>query len=246
MLQYNPLDCLPSGEDLPDSDDTPVDNELQDLIPTLLKASLALLWAERWDWYFGIDMGIYYHPDADAIVPDGFLSLGVDRVIDEDLRLSYVVWEEKKVPIFVLEVVSHKRRGEYSFKKQSYQDMGVLHYAVYNPLRKRKSSLELYKLVGGVDQLQLGNPVWLREVGLGIGSYRGIYQGIRREWLDWFDEDGNRFPTPEEAIQTERAIAQQERLRAQDAEVIAQQQRELAQKLAAKLRELGIDPDSVE
>ncbi len=238
MFNYNPLDCLPSAEDLPDSDDTPVDNELQDLIPTLLKASLALLWAERWDWYFGVDMGIYYHPDEPSIVPDGFLSLGVERVIDEDLRLSYVVWEEQKMPIFVLEVVSHRRRGEYSFKKQSYQDMGVLYYAVYNPLRRRKSSMELYKLVEGVYQLQSGNPVWLPEVGLGIGSYRGIYQGIQRQWLSWFDEVGNKFPTPEEAIQIERQ-------RAQDAEVIAQQQRELAQKLAAQLRKMGIDPESV-
>ena len=35
LLRYNPLSCLPSAEDLPDSDDTPVDNELQDLIPHL-------------------------------------------------------------------------------------------------------------------------------------------------------------------------------------------------------------------
>ena len=27
MFHYNPLDCLPSAEDLPDSDDTPVDGE---------------------------------------------------------------------------------------------------------------------------------------------------------------------------------------------------------------------------
>ncbi|MGJ5674192.1 MAG: hypothetical protein ACR9NN_11375 [Nostochopsis sp.] len=48
MLDYNPLNCLPSSEELPDSDDTPVDNELQDLIPGLLKAILALLWLSRW------------------------------------------------------------------------------------------------------------------------------------------------------------------------------------------------------
>ncbi|MEH2244349.1 hypothetical protein [Nostoc sp.] len=29
MLNYNPLHCLPSSEELPDSDDTPVDNQLQ-------------------------------------------------------------------------------------------------------------------------------------------------------------------------------------------------------------------------
>ncbi len=63
MLNYDPLACLPSSEELPDSDDTPVDNELQDLIPGLLKALLAMAWPERMDWFFGIDMGIYYDPD---------------------------------------------------------------------------------------------------------------------------------------------------------------------------------------
>jgi hypothetical protein len=40
MVQYNPLQYLPSAEELPDSDDTPVDNELQILIPILLRAIL--------------------------------------------------------------------------------------------------------------------------------------------------------------------------------------------------------------
>ncbi len=89
MLNYDPLACLPSSEELPDSDDTPVDNELQDLIPGLLKALLAMAWSERMDWFFGVDMGIYYDPDLPPIVPDGFLSLGVERFYDENLRPSY-------------------------------------------------------------------------------------------------------------------------------------------------------------
>ena len=44
MLKYSQLNYLPSSKELPDSDDTPVDNELQDLIPGLLKAMLALIW----------------------------------------------------------------------------------------------------------------------------------------------------------------------------------------------------------
>nr|WP_199328979.1 hypothetical protein [Coleofasciculus sp. FACHB-1120] len=32
MLDYNPLDKLPSSAELPDSDDTPVDNEIQTII----------------------------------------------------------------------------------------------------------------------------------------------------------------------------------------------------------------------
>jgi Uma2 family endonuclease len=109
MFKYNPRLCLPSSEELPDSDDTPVDNKLQDLIPGLLKATLAWLWRDRWDWFFGVDMGIYYDPDLPAIVLDGFLSVGVDRFIDEDLRLSYVLWEEREVPIFVLEGLPHQQ-----------------------------------------------------------------------------------------------------------------------------------------
>ncbi|WP_427163061.1 hypothetical protein ACQFX9_22850 [Aliinostoc sp. HNIBRCY26] len=41
MLNYNPLHCLPAAEDIPDSDDEPVDNQLQHLIPSLLRAILA-------------------------------------------------------------------------------------------------------------------------------------------------------------------------------------------------------------
>jgi Uma2 family endonuclease len=54
MIQYNPLDCLPSPAELCDSDDTPVDNELQNLIPNLLAAILANVWSQRSDWFFGV------------------------------------------------------------------------------------------------------------------------------------------------------------------------------------------------
>ena len=200
LEQYDPLACLPSAEDLPDSDDTPVDNQLQDLIPHLLLDILALIWSGKMDWYFGVDMGIYYDPNQPAIVPDGFLSIGVPRIIDEDLRLSYVLWEEQKLPIFVLEVVSQTRRGEYTTKKKFYAEMGILYYVIYNPLRKRKPRLELYKLNNGEYQLQQGEIIWLPELNLGIGKELGTYQGIEREWLYWYDSTEKRYPIPEERI----------------------------------------------
>ncbi len=83
VQQYEPWQCLPTSAELPDSDDTPVDSELQNLIPNLLAAILALVWADRSDWFFGVDMGIYYAPGEPPIVPDGFLSLGVDRFVGE-------------------------------------------------------------------------------------------------------------------------------------------------------------------
>jgi Uma2 family endonuclease len=231
MLEYNPLACLPSSEELPDSDDTPVDNELQDLIPGLLKAILAIAWPERMDWFFGVDMGIYYDPDLPAIVPDGFLSLGVERFYDENLRPSYVLWEEKKVPILVLEVVSQKYRGEYSTKKIEYAKLGILYYVVYNPFRRRKRRLEVYKLVNNIYELHDGNPVWLPEISLGIGIERGTYLGIPREWVYWYNQQRQRFLTPEE----DRKLAQQQ----------AQQAQQEVQLLRERLRSLGIDPDSL-
>ncbi|NET02203.1 MAG: Uma2 family endonuclease [Sphaerospermopsis sp. SIO1G2] len=217
MLDYDYRACMPSSEELLDSDETPVDNELQDLIPGLLKAILAIIWADRMDWFFGVDMGIYSDPYEPAIVPDGFLSLGVERFYDENLRPSYVLWEEEKLPILTLEVVSKKYRNEYSTKKDEYAKLGILYYVIYNPTRRRKPKLEVHKLVNGVYQLQDGNVVWLPEIGLGIGIERGTYQGITREWMYWYNQDGKRFFTPEER----------------------------AQILAEKLRELGVDPDSL-
>ncbi|MGK7956090.1 MAG: Uma2 family endonuclease [Crocosphaera sp.] len=237
LLNYNPRHCLPSAEELPDSDDTPVDNELQDLIPHVLKDILAIIWSDRMDWYFGVDMGIYYNPQqpTDVIVPDGFLSIGVPRIIDSDLRLSYVLWDEQVIPTMVLEVVSQTRRGEYSQKKEDYANMGVLYYVIYNPLRKRKPRLEVYQLNNQQYELLEGEPVWLSEIGLGIGREIGIYQGVEREWLSWYDQEDKRYLTPEE-----RALQAEER--ALQAKEKALQAEEKAKKLEQKLRDFGFDP----
>ncbi|MDJ0658034.1 MAG: Uma2 family endonuclease [Crocosphaera sp.] len=217
LLNYNPHDCLPSAEDLPDCDDTPVDNEIHILVPQVLQIILATLWADRMDWYFGINMGIYYDPEnpTDVIVPDGFLSVGVPRIIDSDLRLSYVLWDELVIPTMVLEVVSQTRRGEYTQKKEDYAKMGVLYYVIYNPLRKRKPRLEVYQLNNGEYELLGGEPVWLAEINLGIGREKGVYQGIEREWLYWYNREGKRYLTPQEEAKKaqERAKLLEERLR---------------------------------
>jgi Uma2 family endonuclease len=227
MINYNPLHCLPSSAELPDSDDSPVDNELQILIPNLLLAILSLIWQEREDWFLGINMGIYHTPNQPAIVPDAFLSLGVERFVGEEGRLSDVLWEEDGiVPIWVLEVVSKTYNGEYEQKKIDYAELGVFYYTIYAPtrLRRRRKSLEVYCLVEGEYVLQPGDVIWMPEVGLGIGRERGTYQGLTREWLYWYDKDGNRYQTPEEV-----ALTSQQQL----------------QDLLAKLQQRGINPDTL-
>ncbi|WYL95456.1 MAG: Uma2 family endonuclease [Gloeotrichia echinulata IR180] len=213
MLNYNPLDCLPSSAELPDSDDTPVDSELQILIPNLLLAILAAIWKTRDDWFFGINMGIYYTPSKPAIVPDGFLSLGVERFVGENGRSSYVLWEEEEIPpILALEVVSQTYNGEYEQKKIDYAELGILYYVIYAPtrLRRKRQHLEVYRLVEGKYILQPGDKIWMPEIGLGIGREMGTYQGRIREWLFWYDQDGKRYQTPEEQLQNLLARLQQQ------------------------------------
>ena len=195
-----------------------------------------MLWKGRMDWFFGIDMGIYTHPEQPPIVPDGFLSLNVERSFDENLRLSYLLWEEEILPILVLEVVSAKPGGEYTTKLDKYAELGVLYYVIYNPKRRRKAKLEIHKLIQGNYELQNANPLWMPEIGLGIGSERAEYDDLMREWLYWYDENDNRYPTPYEQIELERQ-------RANDADRLIEQERQRADRLAAKLRDLGIDPD---
>ena len=233
VLAYYLRRRLPTAAELPHSDETPVDNQLQDDIPQLLKSILQRLWSDRQDWFFAVDMGLYYNPDEPAIVPDAFLSVGVDRFRDVNGRLSYVLWEEENVmPVLALEVVSQKYNSEYEQKLQDYQDLGILYYAIYNPRGgqgrrfRQRSVLEVYKQVGGRYVLQQGstqpgNPVWMPELNLGLGCEQGNNGGWQRDWLYWYNQGGDRYPTNEELAQQER----EQRLRA---ESIAAQEREIA------------------
>lgn len=240
MVQYDPLQFLPTEEDLPDSDDTPVDNGLQTLIPTLLRAILALYWKERSDWFFGVNLGLYYNPKLPAIVPDGFLSLGVPRYKSEWGRLSYLIWQENGiVPCWVLEAVSQTYGGEYDSKMSLYAELGVLYYTIYNPYhwrRDRHESFEVYQLQNGQYVRLTGEPVWLPELGLAIGRGQGTQEGWKREWLYWYTAKGDRLFAPENVIQ-------QERQRAEQAEQQLEQERQERQRLLNKLRQQGIDPD---
>lgn len=213
---------LPTSDELPCSDDIPVDNEDQNLIPNFLLFLLNSVWANRNDWFFGVDMAIYHTTGANPrvpVVPDGFLSLDVERRKGGKSRKSYVVWEENGVvPILALEIVSLTPGGEYDKKAEIYANLGVLYYVIYNPeywQRDGHQPFEVYKLANNVYQLQIGEPFWMQEVGLGVGRYQTTFGIVHQEVLCWYNQQGERYLTPEER----------------------------ASRLAARLRELGEDPD---
>ncbi len=264
MVQFRPLLHLPTSEELPCSDDTPVDNELQNLIPNLLLNILAFLWQERQDWFFGVDMGIYYQretasEDYKLIIPDGFLSIGVPRRSRKNGRLSYVLWEENVSPTLAIEVVSKSYNDEYEEKLEKYQKLGILYYLIYNPnhwRRDKHQPLELYRLEEGKYVLQTGEPYWLPEVGLGIGRGKSTYVAWEREWLLWYDQGGKAYPIAEEVIEKERQRAEEAEARVEEAEarveeaeaIIEQEKRlkeEQQRQTVMQLFSLSLSPEQI-
>ena len=216
-----------------------MDNELQILAATLLHDILDKQWNDRTDWFFGVNMGIYHLGDGDpnnAIVPDGFLSLGVEKRKSSEGRTSYVVWEENDiVPLLVLEVVSKTYGGEYDKKMSSYARLGVLYYVIYNPQfyqRDKHEPLEIYRLKRESYERQLEEPCWMEEIDLGLGRANCIYKQWQYQWLRWYNKKGTQLKTSDEQEeqtqqQKKRALqkAKQERLEKEQALQQVEQER---------------------
>jgi hypothetical protein len=193
------------------------------------------------------------------VVPDGFLSLGVERR-KQDLqgkgRSSYVLWEEDyTAPILVLEIVSQTYGNEYDDKMQIYTKLGVLYYVIYNPeywKRDQHQPFEVYKLINGVYQLQIGEPFWMPEIGLGIGRFFQITGSISREILTWYDANNVRHLFPEDLANQEQQRANQEQQRANQEQQRADQERQRADqerqarlKAVSSLLEMGLSVEQV-
>jgi hypothetical protein len=71
----------------------------------------------------------------------------------------------------------------------------------------------------------IDNRLLMPELGLSLGLWQGSFRGINRLWLRWMTLEGELILTPEE-----EAVAERER----------------AERLAARLRELGVEPEDVE
>jgi hypothetical protein len=73
-------------------------------------------------------------------------------------------------------------------------------------------------------------------VELSLRLWQGKFEDREDSWLRWYTRDGQMLLTGTERAEQERQRAEQERQRAEH----AQQQ---VERLAARLRELGIEPD---
>jgi hypothetical protein len=84
----------------------------------------------------------------------------------------------------------------------------------------QKSSVEVYHLLEGKYRLMPANErehYYIPPLGAELGLWQGIYKNVELPWLRWWDDQGKLLPTPEEK----------------------------ADLFAARLRELGVNPDEL-
>ncbi|YAG15977.1 Putative restriction endonuclease domain-containing protein [Nostoc sp. DSM 114161] len=134
-------------------------------------------------------------------------------------RKSWVIWQEDgKYPNIIVELFSSSTKTtDKGLKKQIYQDIfRTPEYFWFDP-----DNLEFvgFHLVDGNYQPIEPNPqgwLWSQQLDL--------YLGVQNNQLRYFTAQGQLVPTPQE---------------------LAKQEKQRAERLAAKLRELNIDPDNL-
>jgi len=222
------------------------------------------------------DLNLYYDPQHTRWYkrPDWFAVIDVPRLYqNRELRLSYVIWQEKVSPIVAIEFLSpstqtedlgkRPRRGVQPTKWEVYEQiLAIPHYIVFN---RYTDELRAFRLENGRyrERPLPDTRVWLPELALGLGLWQGEYRGVNRQWLRWYDQDGNWMLTETEQ---ERQQKEQERQQKEAAQLQAAQERQQkeaaleaqaaaleaqaaaeqrAQQLEARLQQLGIDPDQI-
>jgi hypothetical protein len=198
-------------------------------------------------------VAIYTTNFTPPLVPDFLLSLDV-KIPDNPMlkeHRCYFFWLYGKPPEVIIEVVSNRKGNELGDKLLDYARMGVSYYVVYDPFREisneplRIFARQATRFVETADR-------WLVEVDLGLTTWAGVYENFGDVWLRWVDRNGDLLATGAEAKLLEQARTEQEcqragqeRQRAEQERQKAEQERQKAAMLAAKLRELGIDPDAI-
>lgn len=220
------------------------------------------------------DLNLYYDPLNTGWYkrPDWFAVVGVSRLYQgQDLRLSYVLWQEGVRPVVAIELLSPGTQDEDLGRKEPQgkqpgkwkvyeQVLGVPYYITFN--RYNNDELQAFGLAGSRYQAMelLAGRLWMPDLEIGLALWRGEYRGALRQWLRWYDALGNWVPTEAEREQQQKELAQQQVEQAQQQVEQAQQQvererqlRELAehqkelaerraQELTQRLRELGLEP----
>lgn len=203
------------------------------------------------NYRIGQDCGIYWRltdpPERGAEAPDWFYVPNVSPLLDGAVRRSYVLWRESIAPLIVLEFVSgngEEERDKTPPPKPGQEDsekvgkfwvyeqaIRVPFYGIYEV---KKAAVEMYHLVDGNYQPMNPNERGhypIPQLGVELGIWQGRYDEMELPWLRWWDSEGNLLLMGAERAEIEHQRAEIEHQR--------------ADRLAEKLRQMGVNPDDL-
>jgi hypothetical protein len=268
LHQLNPLppitwEKLPSDFIFPDE---PVESSLQPLLAEALRESLELAGLILASSLIASNFGICATVGDKTVVkaPDWVYVSSVQSPPAGEIRRSYTPHVEGDTPSIVIEFISETEGGEYSINPHYpygkwYFYERILEVPIYVIFHPKTGELDVYRLGTSKYEQQLPDEdhrYWIEEIGLFLGVMRGKKAETVANWLRWWDQSGNLLLWGSEQVEQERLRAEQERQRAEQERQRAEQERQRAeqaetaleqekisnQRLAQKLRELGIDP----
>jgi Uma2 family endonuclease len=273
VITSSPDYTLPDHTQLPCEDGTFVKNFQEHPQSILLTESISSKLQEihpDGQYCIGQDSGIYWRltdpPERGAEAPDWFYVPNVPPTLNGQLRRSYVMWQEIVAPLIAIEFVSGdgqeerdrtpppppnsdaaRKVGKFWVYEQAIR---IPFYAIYEV---RHARVEVYQLIAGSYQQIPANSHGhypIPPLGVELGIWQGLYKNLELPWLRWWDAEGNLLLTGEERAEIERqqkelalGQAELERQQAAIARQQAEQERQRAERLAAQLRALGVEPE---
>lgn len=199
------------------------------------------------------DLNLYYDPRNSLWYkrPDWFAVLGVPRSAQQqDLRWSYVVWQEGVSPFLVVELLSPgteqedlgqtlREASKPPTKWEVYERMlRIPYYVVFDRYTNQMRAFRLVAMRYQEIPLRDRQFMWMEEVQLNLGLWQGEYANTTGLWLRFYDAQQQLVLFPEELALQQVAQERQQRELAQQQ---AEQERQRAERLANKLRSLGVD-----
>lgn len=220
----------PSADRLPPTDIESDEPELESSLHLqqifLLISCLELLWRERDDYFAAGNLSIYFKPEPNRPAkfrgPDFFVVLGTEK----KERKSWVVYHEGgRYPHVIVEILSDSTaKSDRTQKKLLYQNIfRTPNYFWFDPYTLEFQGFHLVD--GEYADLEPN------ENGHLWSSQLQLFLGIHEHKLRYFTPAGELVPTAEEGWMREQKKVEEATQR--------------AEKLAAKLRELNIDPDQL-
>ena len=231
------------------SDEPPLETTLHLQQMMLLLNCLHWIWKDRNDYFAAGNLTVYYSPrkrkDEDFRGPDFFVVLNTQP----HPRKSWMVWEEEgKYPNVIVELLSGSTATiDRDLKKRLYAEtFRTPEYFWFDPDPESQEFQGFALLRGQYQPIESTDQGWLWSEQL------QLYLGVYDKQLRFFEPDGKLVPKPDEAAvlaQEEATLAQAEATLAQAEAAAAAQalmsEQQRSAKLAEKLRELGIDPDTL-